>query len=304
MDQQGGSLDAVWFSTFWKLIVDCFPLVRPAIIDIFQNSFNNTNVHQCLLYVCFFVITHLKTETDLYLFNCGPKTGVTKGVTKTPRKSDLIETSCGWSKTGFWSSQSFSSIQCYPRNQETLSNSIQTMTSWSYIWRLFGKPWLVSMSISAAILFLKDGPLLRGLGSCSRKKHGSMSDVPRIIPSMPSPKVALVLLAAQVTCAISLQKSDLVNFWIPCGSVIRKAWAGTTSILGIHERNWHGLDTWCFRLTFPGLGSLMCLTIRKKHRSVHLLQTNTPDSAIKPYPTIWRMNMHSEVGRVIQKGMP
>ena len=111
----------------------------------------------------------------------------------------------------------------------------------------------MSMSISADILFLKDGPLLRALGNCSKKKHGSMSDVPRIIPSMPSPKVALVLLAAQVTCAINLQKSDLVNFWIPCGSVIRKAWAGTTSILGIHERNWHGLDTWCFQLTFSRL---------------------------------------------------
>ena len=67
------------------------------------------------------------------------------------------------------------------------------------------------------------------------------------------PKLRKWLLAAQVTCAINLQKSDLVNFWIPCGSVIRKAWAGTTSILGIHERNWHGLDTWCFQLTFSRL---------------------------------------------------
>lgn len=164
------------------------------------------------------------------------------------------------------------------------------------------------MSISADILFLKDGPLLRALGNCSKKKHGSMSDVPRIIPSMPSPKVALVLLAAQVTCAINLQKSDLVNFWIPCGSVIRKAWAGTTSILGIHERNWHGLDTWCFQLTFSRLFQdlgLWCVwRSGKKHHSVHLLQMNTPDSAIKPYPTIWRMNMHSEVDALSKKECP
>lgn len=153
------------------------------------------------------------------------------------------------------------------------------------------RPWLVSMSISADILFLKDGPLLRALGNCSKKKHGSMSDVPRIIPSMPSPKVALVLLAAQVTCAINLQKSDLVNFWIPCGSVIRKAWAGTKSILGIHERNWHGLDTWCFQLTFPRLFQdlgLWCVwRSGKKHHSVHLLQMNTQQSSLTPQYEGW-----------------
>lgn len=124
MDQQGGSLDAVWFSTFWKLIVDCFPLVRPAIIDIFQNSFNNTNVHQCLLYVCFFVITHLKTETDLYLFNCGPKTGVTKGVTKTTPKK--------WSDWNIMRliqqvSEVANRWKVFNAIQETLSNSIQTI---------------------------------------------------------------------------------------------------------------------------------------------------------------------------------
>ena len=167
------------------------------------------------------------------------------------------------------------------------------LTSWSYIWRLFGKSWLVSKSISADILFLKDGPLLRALGNCSKQKHGSMSDVPRIIPSMPSPKVALVLLAAQVTCAISLQKSDLVNFWIPCGSVIRKAWAGTTSILGIHERNWHGLDTWCFRLTFSRLFQdlgLWCVwRSGKKHHSVHLCKWTplTQQSSLTPQYEGW-----------------
>ena len=165
------------------------------------------------------------------------------------------------------------------------------------------------MSISADILFLKDGPLLRALGNCSKKKtwlHEWCS--PESYLPCHLPKFALVLLAAQVTCAINLQKSDLVNFWIPCGSVIRKAWAGTTSILGIHERNWHGLDTWCFQLTFSRLFQdlgLWCVwRSGKKHHSVHLLQMNTPDSAIKPYPTIWRMNMHSEVDALSKKECP
>lgn len=143
--------------------------------------------------------------------------------------------------------QSFSSIQYYPRNTELYTNN----DIWSYIWRLFGKSWLVSMPISAAILFLKDWPLLRALGNCSKKNMAPWVMFPESYLPCHLPKLS-VILAAQVTCAINLQKSDLVNFWIPCGSVIRKAWAGTASILEIHERNWHGLETWCFRLTFPG----------------------------------------------------